>query len=108
MGWSLSLISPSRRWRPPRPALATVRHRCSGSRRMLQYGNRIRFMICGMIGAAFHFLTEPTDRQAYVQRLTMALRPGGHAIIATFSPDGPERCSGLPIIRYDAASLSTN
>jgi hypothetical protein len=37
--------------------------------------------------------------------LREALRPGGDAIIATFAPDGPERCSGLPVIRYDAASL---
>jgi SAM-dependent methyltransferase len=55
--------------------------------------------------AAFHFLTEPSDRQAYVDRLLKALRPGGHAIIGTFALDGPERCSGLPIVRYDAASL---
>jgi len=34
-----------------------------------------------------------------------ALAPGGHAIIGTFATDGPERCSGLPVVRYDAASL---
>ncbi len=55
--------------------------------------------------AAFHFLTEPADRDAYVRCLLAALRPGGHAIIATFAPDGPERCSGLPVVRYDAAGL---
>lgn len=56
--------------------------------------------------AAFHFLTEPADRDAYVACLKKAVRPGGHVIIATFARDGPERCSGLPIVRYDAASLS--
>jgi ubiquinone/menaquinone biosynthesis C-methylase UbiE len=56
--------------------------------------------------AAFHFLTEPADRTAYVERLTRALRPGGHAIIGTFAMDGPERCSGLPVVRYDAELLS--
>lgn len=56
--------------------------------------------------AAFHFLTEDHDRTAYVERLTRAVKPGGHAIIATFAPDGPERCSGLPVVRYDAESLS--
>jgi trans-aconitate methyltransferase len=56
--------------------------------------------------AAFHFLTEARDRAAYLSRLRRALKPGGHAIIATFAPDGPERCSGLPIMRYDAASLA--
>ena len=56
--------------------------------------------------AAFHFLTEAADRTAYVQCLASALRPGGHAIIGTFAMDGPERCSGLPVVRYDAALLS--
>jgi SAM-dependent methyltransferase len=56
--------------------------------------------------AAFHFLTAPADRARYVSRLTEALKPGGHAIIATFALDGPDKCSGLPIVRYDAAGLS--
>lgn len=55
--------------------------------------------------AAFHFLTEEADRAAYMRRLDQALLPGGHAIVATFAMDGPERCSGLPVVRYDAASL---
>lgn len=56
--------------------------------------------------AAFHFLVEPRDRAAYVDRLHAGVKPDGHAIIATFAPDGPERCSGLPVQRYDPASLS--
>lgn len=56
--------------------------------------------------AAFHFLTDFEDRAAYVERLGHALRTGGHAIIATFAPDGPERCSGLPIVRYSPETLS--
>lgn len=56
--------------------------------------------------AAFHFLTDASDRRAYLDRLRAALAPGGHAIIATFAPDGPEKCSGLPIVRYDASTLS--
>jgi SAM-dependent methyltransferase len=55
--------------------------------------------------AAFHFLTEASDRAAYIARLRRALKIGGHAVIATFALDGPERCSGLPVVRYDAASL---
>jgi SAM-dependent methyltransferase len=55
--------------------------------------------------AAFHFLTSDEDRARYLARLTQALKPGGHAIIATFALDGPETCSGLPIMRHDAASL---
>ncbi|MBH5403165.1 class I SAM-dependent methyltransferase [Bradyrhizobium sp. CNPSo 4010] len=56
--------------------------------------------------AAFHFLTDPRDRAAYVQRLRSAVKPGGHVIIATFAPDGPEKCSGLPVQRHDSASLA--
>ena len=56
--------------------------------------------------AAFHFLTNAADRAAYLDRLRRAIRPGGHAIIATFAIDGPERCSGLPVMRYDATALS--
>ena len=56
--------------------------------------------------AAFHFLTDPRDRAAYVERLRSAVAAGGHVIIATFAPDGPEKCSGLPVQRHDSASLS--
>ncbi|KRR25631.1 SAM-dependent methyltransferase [Bradyrhizobium lablabi] len=55
--------------------------------------------------AAFHFLTDASDREAYIARLGDGLRIGGHAIIATFAPDGPEKCSGLPVARYDGESL---
>ena len=56
--------------------------------------------------AAFHFLASPEDRAAYVVRMTEAVKPGGHAIIATFALDGPDKCSGLPVVRYAAAGLS--
>jgi SAM-dependent methyltransferase len=56
--------------------------------------------------AAFHFLTDQAAQWAYVDRLKKVVKPGGHVIIGTFALDGPERCSGLPIVRYDAASLS--
>ncbi|UWU69500.1 trans-aconitate 2-methyltransferase [Bradyrhizobium sp. NC92] len=56
--------------------------------------------------AAFHFLTDPRDRAAYVERLRSTVKPGGHVIIATFAPDGPEKCSGLPVQRHDSASLA--
>jgi SAM-dependent methyltransferase len=55
--------------------------------------------------AALHFLTDPKDRTAYAERVSRAVRPGGHVIIGTFAPDGPERCSGLPVVRYDAVTL---
>jgi SAM-dependent methyltransferase len=56
--------------------------------------------------AALHFLTDAADQAAYAARLRRALRPGGHVIIGTFALDGPERCSGLPVQRYDASHLT--
>jgi len=56
--------------------------------------------------AAFHFLTDQDDQAAYVARLKQAVKPAGFVIIGTFAPDGPERCSGLPIVRHDAATLA--
>lgn len=55
--------------------------------------------------AMFHFLTAEEDRLAYRANLLRALRPGGHAIIGTFAPEAPPRCSGLPIKRYDPDHL---
>ncbi|WOJ89184.1 class I SAM-dependent methyltransferase [Methylocapsa polymorpha] len=55
--------------------------------------------------AAFHFLTEASDRRAYAERVAKAVRPAGHVVIGTFALDGPERCSGLPVQRHDAASI---
>ena len=56
--------------------------------------------------AALHFLTDPADQQAYRSVIAAALQPGGIAIIGTFAPDGPERCSNLPVQRHDADSLA--
>jgi SAM-dependent methyltransferase len=56
--------------------------------------------------AAFHFLTDEADRAAYVETLDAALSDTGHAIIATFALDGPERCSGLPVQRYSPETLA--
>ena len=56
--------------------------------------------------AVFHFLTEAAQRNAYVAQAAHAIRHGGHLLIATFAPDGPERCSGLPVQRYDADALA--
>lgn len=55
--------------------------------------------------AAFHFLTDPGDRTAYAERVRRVVRSGGYVIIGTFAPDGPERCSGLPVLRHDATSI---
>lgn len=55
--------------------------------------------------AVFHFLTEADQRERYVRAVHHAVKPGGHVIVATFGPDGPLRCSGLPVVRYDPDRL---
>jgi SAM-dependent methyltransferase len=56
--------------------------------------------------AVFHFLIDEDERRRYAQAASSAVRPGGHAIIATFAPTGPEKCSGLLVRRYDADALA--
>lgn len=55
--------------------------------------------------AVFHFLVTPAQRQAYVSRVLHAVKPGGLVIVATFAEGGPDKCSGLPVMRYSADSL---
>jgi ubiquinone/menaquinone biosynthesis C-methylase UbiE len=55
--------------------------------------------------AVFHFLTEPRARTAYLEQVRRAVEKGGHVIVATFGPRGPDQCSGLPVMRYDADEL---
>jgi len=56
--------------------------------------------------AVFHFLTDAEDRRRYVAHLRQTLKPSGRAVLATFSLDGPEKCSGLPVVRYSPESLA--
>ena len=56
--------------------------------------------------AVFHFLTSDSDRRSYVRLAERSVPTGGIAIIATFAPDGPDRCSGLPVRRYDEVALA--
>lgn len=55
--------------------------------------------------AVFHFLTEPEAVAAYLAEVHRAVKPGGHVMVATFGPEGPERCSGLPVQRYSAEGI---
>ncbi len=55
--------------------------------------------------AVFHFLTTSEHRAAYVRQVGHAVKPGGHVIVCTFGPEGPTKCSGLDVIRYDSESL---
>ncbi|MEX0619313.1 MAG: class I SAM-dependent methyltransferase [Pseudohongiellaceae bacterium] len=55
--------------------------------------------------AVFHFLTSHTERHRYVQQVLRAVKPGGLVIVATFAEDGPDKCSGLPVMRYSTSAL---
>jgi len=56
--------------------------------------------------AVFHFLTEAADRDKYVRLARRSIKPGGYAVIATFGLEGPEKCSGLDVVRYSARALA--
>jgi len=55
--------------------------------------------------AVFHFLTAAEQQIAYVRNVAKTVKPGGHVIVSTFGPEGPTKCSGLEVMRYDAESL---
>jgi 2-polyprenyl-3-methyl-5-hydroxy-6-metoxy-1,4-benzoquinol methylase len=56
--------------------------------------------------AVLHFLTDVMDTQRYAQIASNAVASGGHALISGFAPDGPERCSGLPVARRSASEIA--
>jgi SAM-dependent methyltransferase len=55
--------------------------------------------------AVFHFLRDIEARRRYVSAVRHSLKPGGHIVVATFGPQGPEKCSGLEVMRYNADEL---
>ena len=55
--------------------------------------------------AVYHFLIGEEQRQRYVAQVLKALKPGGYAIVGTFGPEGPEKCSGLPVSRYSPGEI---
>ncbi|HZP63421.1 MAG TPA: class I SAM-dependent methyltransferase [Terriglobales bacterium] len=88
-------------------------------RRLGQVSDRVRWLVADVTKveldphtydvwhdrAVFHFLTAASDRVAYVQQVSRAVKHGGHIIVSTFGPEGPTKCSGLEVVRYDAESL---
>lgn len=56
--------------------------------------------------AVFHFLTDPKDRQSYVEVMKKAVNPGGHVIISAFALQGPPKCSGLNVERYSMEKMA--
>lgn len=57
--------------------------------------------------ATFHFLTSAEDISTYLEVANRAIAPGGYLIVSTFSKTGPEKCSGLPIVRYSDVDLKS-
>lgn len=55
--------------------------------------------------AAFHFFTEEKDIKHYVKTVQKSIAPGGYLVLGTFSENGPEKCSGLPIKQYSEAAM---
>lgn len=55
--------------------------------------------------ATFHFLTDPTKKEDYLQTLKKSVKPGGYVILATFSEKGPAKCSGLDISKYSIGDM---
>jgi SAM-dependent methyltransferase len=87
--------------------------------RLGERASRVRW-ICGDVTAApleaaaydfwhdravFHFLRDRSARERYVAAVRRSLKPGGHIVVATFGPHGPEKCSGLEVMRYSAEEL---
>jgi len=72
---------------------------------LLTVGNLGRFDIWHD-RAVFHFLTNPRDRKKYVRLAERSISAGGHLVVGTFALDGPAKCSGLVVERYDAAKLA--
>lgn len=55
--------------------------------------------------AVFHFLTRADDRHRYVQAVRRSVKTGGHIIVASFGLGGPEKCSGLNVVRYSSEAM---
>jgi SAM-dependent methyltransferase len=94
-------------------ALNTVRERLgpAGDRVVLQVADVLDLHLGRTYAlwhdrAVYHFLTEPDERADYRASLERCLRPGGRVVVATFGPDGPTTCSGLPIVRYTHQELA--
>jgi predicted TPR repeat methyltransferase len=54
--------------------------------------------------ATFHFLTTPEEIETYIATANQAV--SGYLTIGTFSDNGPDKCSGLPIKKYSEEKLS--
>jgi SAM-dependent methyltransferase len=56
--------------------------------------------------AVLHFLADFADTSRYAQVASESVAAGGYALISGFAPDGPERCSGLPVTRRSTQDIA--
>jgi len=56
--------------------------------------------------AAFHFLTEETEIESYVETIKTNIKPNGVLVVGTFSENGPKKCSGIEIKQYSEKSMT--
>ena len=56
--------------------------------------------------AAFHFLKDSSQINNYVELANSSLNSKGKIILGTFSSNGPLKCSGLEISRYNSSSIN--
>jgi SAM-dependent methyltransferase len=93
-------------------ALAEVRARLGDDPRLRSVAGDVltdvpaETVTCWHDRAVLHFLTEPRDRAQYAAIASATVEPGGVAVIGCFAPDGPEQCSGLPVVRAGASELA--
>jgi 2-polyprenyl-3-methyl-5-hydroxy-6-metoxy-1,4-benzoquinol methylase len=94
-------------------ALETARHRLGN------HGHNVTWLVADITTAkfphhnfdvwhdraVFHFLTDPKDRELYIKNVLHSVKAGGHVIVATFSLNGPAKCSGLEVVRYNPETL---
>jgi ubiquinone/menaquinone biosynthesis C-methylase UbiE len=55
--------------------------------------------------AVLHFMVDSDDMRGYLATLRRTLAANGHLVVATFGPNGPTECSGLPVRRFDLDEL---
>ena len=56
--------------------------------------------------AVLHFLLDDGAVAAYRRALLAGTKPGSWLVIGVFGPEGPQMCAGLPVRRYDDASIA--
>ncbi|MDT8411934.1 MAG: class I SAM-dependent methyltransferase [Vicingaceae bacterium] len=57
--------------------------------------------------AVFHFLKDKKEVESYLNLVNNAVNKNGKMTIATFSENGPKKCSGIEIQQYSKESLIT-